>query len=161
MNKTEQLAKEWLMRHGYTEDDIIFQSATSPDFILSDGKSIEVKKVNNHTLAIYQSQWEQLQAQADCSIAIFNNISIEPLAVISVCEINPPLFKKNGYVIKIKDDGMEKWRRHLQILSQLRGMHFRNRSEFWGQYHIIKGDNQNGYLSSKVQIKKGIGRAIK
>jgi len=98
MNKTEQLAKEWLMRHGYTEDDIIFQSATSPDFILSDGKSIEVKKVNNHTLAIYQSQWEQLQAQADCSIAIFNNISIEPLAVISVCEINPPLFKKNGYV---------------------------------------------------------------
>ena len=27
-------------------------------------------------------------------------------------------FKKNGYVIKIKDDGLAKWHRHLYILSQ-------------------------------------------
>jgi len=137
MTKTEQLTKEWLMRHGYKEDDIIFQSATSPDFILSDGKSIEVKKVNNHTLTIYQSQWEQLQAQADCSIAIFNDISIEPLAVIKVCEIKPPMFKKNGYVIKIKDDGMEKWRRHLYILSLLRNRDL-SHYEFWREYHRLK-----------------------
>ena len=138
MTKTEQLTKEWLMRHGYTEDDIIFQSATSPDFILSDGKSIEVKKVKNHTLAIYQNQWEQLQAQADCSIAIFNDISVEPLAVIRVCEIKPPVSKKNGYVIKIKDDGMEKWRIHLQVLKQLRGRDFVDREEFWDEYHRLK-----------------------
>lgn len=137
MTKTEQLAKEWLMSLGYSEDDIVFRSVDSPDFLLSNGKSIEVKKVNGHTLSIYEAQWEKLKAQSDCSIAIFNETSSEPLTVIKVCEVNPPLFKKNGYVIKVKDDGLKKWRRHLQILSELRNKSLTHK-EFWREYHIIK-----------------------
>jgi len=144
MTKTEQLAKEWLLGLGYTEDQILFQSRHTPDFLLSDGRSIEVKKVQtppSRTVRIYGDQWERLQMQPDCSIAIFSEISAEPLAVIKVSEVNPPLFKKNGYVVKIVDDGMANWRRHLRILEELRNRQI-GREEFWKEYYILKNGSE-------------------
>jgi len=140
MNKTERKAKRWIMSLGYSVNDIVFQNIDSPDFLLADGSSIEVKRLcgNAHTLTIDEGQWLKLKAQANCSIAIFNDIAKEPLAVLKVSEIKPP-FGGNGYTIKIKDDGMKKWRRHLQILRQLRGS-FSSRAEFWGEYHRLKMD---------------------
>ena len=138
MNKTERKAKKWIMSLGYSESDIVFQNLDSPDFLLADGKSIEVKRiaVNSHTLVIDKVQWLKLKARRKCSIAIFNDKSKTPLAVLKVSKIKPP-FGGEGYAIKIRGDGLDKWRRHLWILKQLRGP-FSSRAEFWRQYHAIK-----------------------
>ena len=123
-------------------NEIVFQGTDSPDFLLADGNSIEVKRIsdNSHTITIDECQWIKLKTQPNCSIAVFTDISKEPVVLMKVSEIKPP-FGGNGYTIKIRPDGMNKWRRHLRILKQLKGP-FSSRAEFWKQYHILKATSE-------------------
>jgi hypothetical protein len=66
MNQTEQKAFQYLISTcGYTEDDVIFQPCRSPDFVCSDGKSFEVKKIVNRKIMFHRKQFEQFR-QANC-----------------------------------------------------------------------------------------------
>ncbi len=48
MNKTEYNAEKWLMSRGYKDEDIIFNSLKSPDFLCKDGKRYEAKRIKNN-----------------------------------------------------------------------------------------------------------------
>ena len=61
MNKTELMAKEWLEKKGYHENDMIFRPQVSPDFICKDGKRYEVKFLYGNKLLFYNKQVKQLK----------------------------------------------------------------------------------------------------
>lgn len=119
MNKTEERARDWLIGEiGYSPEDIVFRSSKSPDFILANGISVEVKRVTGKTLTIRETQWLDLQS-CNCLIAIFDDVCSVPKALIPVQGLKPPT-TWGEYTIKVNPDGMAKWRLHLQILSELR-----------------------------------------
>jgi len=120
MNKTEERARTWLIGEvGYSPEDIVFRSTKSPDFVLADGISVEVKRVTGKTLTIPEYQWLDLQNCQNCLIAIFDNVCVVPKALIPVKGLKPPA-TWGEYTIKVSPDGMAKWRFHLRILSELK-----------------------------------------
>lgn len=62
MNKAEMLAFELLKKRGYKEEDIIYQGSKNPDFVCSDGKRFEVKRVyGKNELLFTEKQMEELR----------------------------------------------------------------------------------------------------
>ncbi len=62
MNLTEQKALRWIMKQGYSENDIVFRSRETPDFITSDGTTYEAKKIyGKNKVWIYTTQVEKLR----------------------------------------------------------------------------------------------------
>jgi len=61
MNQIELLGFEWLRKHGYEEKDIRFNCNKSPDFICSDGKRYEVKKIQKNQILFYPIQITSLK----------------------------------------------------------------------------------------------------
>ncbi len=70
MNKTELLAKEWLINKGYKEAEIIFVPNSSPDFICRDGERYEVKYLYGKRLLFTESQIKNLLPKD--KILVFN-----------------------------------------------------------------------------------------
>jgi len=60
MNKTELLAKDWLIKKGYKAKDII-KTSLSPDFTCTDGKRFEIKKLYGNKLIFYSNQIKYLK----------------------------------------------------------------------------------------------------
>ncbi|MBC8521368.1 MAG: hypothetical protein H8D26_05195, partial [Methanomicrobia archaeon] len=62
MNKAEIIAFELLKKRGYEEEDIIYQGTKNPDFICTDGKRFEVKRIyGRNELLFTQKQMKELQ----------------------------------------------------------------------------------------------------
>ena len=136
MNKTEELALNWLVNsYGYDRNSIIFQHSTSPDFILPDGMAVEVKNLKGYTLNIALSQWENINNVKFCVIAIFKGKSV-PEALIPVQALKPPC-RLGKYRITILPDPLEKYHRHLNLLSRLKGKGL-NPQDFWVEYRKQK-----------------------
>jgi hypothetical protein len=60
MTATERIVKEWLVSKGYSESDIVFNRKGSPDFILPDGRRIEVKRPISGCLWFTHKQLSEL-----------------------------------------------------------------------------------------------------
>ena len=61
MNKSERIAREWLIKEkGYKKEDIFFQSNDTPDFVCTDGKGYEVKRLYGTSVLIYEKQTQNL-----------------------------------------------------------------------------------------------------
>jgi hypothetical protein len=58
MTITERIVKEYLLKNGYKEEDIFFNRYGSPDFILSDCRKIEVKRLYNNSIYFTKKQIE-------------------------------------------------------------------------------------------------------
>jgi len=80
MTLTERLFKEWLLKNGYTDDDIKYNHKSSPDFILSDGRRIEVKRPMRGYIYFTRKQW--LSLDDDVEIAIVHEDYPEPIAIV-------------------------------------------------------------------------------
>jgi len=63
MNRTEQLAKSWLMRQGYKEEDITFRYDKTPDFVCADGKRYEVKRLYGKNIFFGETQMRSLRKE--------------------------------------------------------------------------------------------------
>jgi hypothetical protein len=71
LNKTEVMALKWLKTQGYSEEDIFHNTRASPDFMCTDGKQYEVKKVYCNTLIFTDLQLKTLNS--DVIILVFDN----------------------------------------------------------------------------------------
>ena len=87
LNRTEQKAKEWLIRKGYKEEEIIFNAKGSPDFTTADGKGYEVKRLYGSRIIIYGSQYEQMQKLTDVTLLVFDDEREDPRLQIPFTEI--------------------------------------------------------------------------
>lgn len=142
MNETEKKARAWLIGElGYSPDAIIFRSTRSPDFVLADGMSVEVKRITGKTLNIPERQWLDLQNCKNCFIAIFAGDCKVPKAFIPIERLKPPT-TWGQYTIKVNPDGMAKWRLHLQILSELKGKGL-TRDQLRTEYQIKRNEYGN------------------
>jgi len=89
MNKTERKAFEWLLRQGVPKSSIHYQKRKSPDFVLSDGRMIEVKRIVGNTIFFGRKQFEELKRIADkVTVLAFRDESDEPI-VIEMRDIEP------------------------------------------------------------------------
>ena len=83
MNKSETKAKRWLVeKEGYKETDIVFQSVRTPDFLCSDGKSYEVKRLYQRTIWFYNTQIQQIREREKCLILAISDINDGPVAIL-------------------------------------------------------------------------------
>jgi hypothetical protein len=95
---TERLAKEWLLSQGYREEQIRFNKQSSPDFLLSDGRKIEVKRPVKGVIYFSQKQWNALSN--DVEVFIMHETSKEPLAIVPFSEVRKSF--ESGKVLSCK-----------------------------------------------------------
>ena len=114
MNRTEEAALYWLMfAFGYRRDQIHFQHGCNPDFILPENIGVEVKRCSKTGIVnIPEHQWLELEKQDNCYLLIYDP-SVKFKAFIHVPTIIPPVTIKGCY-IKVKPDGLGKWRDYLK-----------------------------------------------
>ena len=82
MNLTEQKAYQWLRNHGASEESIIFQPHTSPDF-LTDIGNFEVKSTQGKTIMVCENQLPLLAAKEKTTFLVYTKNSVEPLVLTS------------------------------------------------------------------------------
>jgi hypothetical protein len=88
MNATEERAYSWLLRTKmYPPDDIVFQSARSPDFLTRDGRGWEVKYVRNGTVTFYGTQLQQLREHPNVTVVCFDRRD-EPVLVAPFADVS-------------------------------------------------------------------------
>ena len=95
MNKSEGKGYKWLLKQGYKEEDIVFQTK-GIDFICADGKGYEVKRLYGHVIWFHKGQLERTRGENN-SVLVFDDDREEPLAVIPSMEL-----EKNKVISGIK-----------------------------------------------------------
>ena len=123
MNKSEIKGLNWLISNGYSEQEIVFQARRTPDFLTSDGKGWEVKKVyGKNTFWMSISQFERIKLMKNTTIVIFNDEFDTPITTIPAENIEPNkiyngirfvLSKKNSNLIEITANTMHRLRIHI------------------------------------------------
>ena len=93
MNKTEKKAYRWLLRR-YSKEDIIFQRRKNPDFLTTDGKGYEAKRLYGNTIWFTQRQFEEIKNLENVTILVFSDDKDEPILTF------PATMLKNGLIIK-------------------------------------------------------------
>jgi len=86
MDITEKKAYNWLLTKGYTPKDIIFQKRKNPDFLTSDGKGFEAKRLRQRTLWFTSNQFEELKA-VGAIILGFRDESAEPFITLQASDL--------------------------------------------------------------------------
>jgi hypothetical protein len=76
---TKRMALEFLLRSGYRREDIRFNRRGSPDFILSDGRRVEVKRPVEGRIYFTAKQWRELDD--DVEIFILHEGMEEPVSI--------------------------------------------------------------------------------
>ena len=123
MNKSEIKGLNWLISKEYLEQEIVFQARKTPDFLTSDGKGWEVKKVyGKNTIWMSASQFERIKTMKNTTVVVFNDESDTPIITIPAenIEVNKiyngirlVLPKKNTNLIDIGDKTMHRLRIHI------------------------------------------------
>ena len=70
VNKTELMAKEWLIKGGYKDNEIRKNGRQTPDFVCSDGKRYEVKFLYGNQILFYNKQIPSMKDED--MVIIFN-----------------------------------------------------------------------------------------
>lgn len=95
MTKTERLALSWLLRQGYGEGDVKFNWRGSPDFLLADGRRVEVKRLYGDTIIFSEKQLGELADEDE--VAVFREGDEEPVAVFPFREVKEAL-RRGGWL---------------------------------------------------------------
>lgn len=85
MNKTQELALNWLISQGYKKQDIVFRQG-SPCFSIKD-KKFDVKRFYGNQIIFYNNQYIQLKKNLNTIILIFRDNETEPYLKINFNEI--------------------------------------------------------------------------
>ena len=88
MNATEKRARKWLSEtRGLSEDEIIFYSNKTPDFILPDGSKYEIKLLYKDKVILFPSQLKTLEEQPDITVLVFARSGLSPMTTIPAGEL--------------------------------------------------------------------------
>lgn len=87
MNEIEQRAYNWLINVcKYRPNEIVFQRTKTPDFITTDGKGYEAKKLYGAIVWFYSQQIERLKENQNNTVLVFNS-GVLPKAIISSADL--------------------------------------------------------------------------
>jgi hypothetical protein len=104
MTVTKRMALNWLLK-SYRREDIRFNRRGSPDFMLSDGRKVEVKRPIGGWIYFTAKQWRQLSD--DVEVFIVHEAREEPL-IIPFKEFREAaqkgIFKVRGYPFAIGEE---------------------------------------------------------
>jgi len=111
MNKTEQKAYRWLLQHGYSEKDIVYQRRRSPDFLTSDKKGFEVKKLyGKNVIKFGPTQFSGLKSLKNVTVLVFAEDTDE-----LITQFPSNKLEKNGVINGIKIFATDYGLIHLEI----------------------------------------------
>lgn len=125
MNQTERIAFEWLKNKGYKEQEILFRSSKTPDFVCNDGKRYEVKLAYSNQILFSKSQIKYLK-DGDY-ILVFNNRDFMVDEFLwknrnkSKFTIKVIDYMKNRRILKISAENQE-WLVDLKFENRCRGI---------------------------------------
>jgi len=103
MNATELTARRWLAQEaGVAEEEVVFSSSGTPDFVMPDGSKYEVKRLYRNKIILYPSQVRTLREQNDISVIVFRGGSDKPTAVIPAGELVQALDSGKNSVLNIR-----------------------------------------------------------
>ena len=84
LNKTEIKGYNWLLSKGYSINDIKFQCNITPDFLTSDGKGWEIKRIfARNKIFMSVLQFKRIKQMVDTQVVIFNDESAPPIFTIA------------------------------------------------------------------------------
>ena len=107
MNDNEQKAFNWLILQGIKKEEITFRRNKSPDFILKNGKNIEVKTIHHNHITFFKGQFDKLRDTDNVNIMIFKNGRLI---------MNFPFSEIDNQKIKYWIDSHYENKKHLQIV---------------------------------------------
>jgi len=87
MNKTQQIALDWLLKEGYKKEDITFRQNKCPSFITKDNKKFDVKRLYGSQIIFYNSQYQQIKKDIKTMILIFKDNESSPFLKLKFEEI--------------------------------------------------------------------------
>lgn len=102
MNKTEKMAKQWLLKQGIAEKDLFYQHSRSPDFIdLKRQHGYEAKRLYTKSIILWKRQYEIMKGlNFPTTILVFSGKQAEPDAKIPLDEIDPETTIWHGVLIR-------------------------------------------------------------
>jgi len=118
MDKTEKKAYDWLMTKGYTPKDIIFQKRKNPDFLTSDGKGFEAKRLRQRTLWFTSNQFEELKAKEAVTLG-FRDESMEPFLILQASDLKEGIVEGVRIAVTKPSYGEAKRRNVYDLLQQV------------------------------------------
>jgi len=103
MNVTELTARRWLAQEASVrEEEVVFSSNMTPDFVMPDGSKYEVKRLYRDKIILYPSQVSALREQNDISVLVFRGGDDKPTAVIPASELVQALDSGENSILNIK-----------------------------------------------------------
>ncbi len=88
LTETESAALTWIARVNNVSADKVFKQIGSPDFVLENGKSYEVKTLVGRAVYISENQCSRiLQSNPDCEFLVFKSGDNIPILSILVSDI--------------------------------------------------------------------------
>lgn len=103
MNATELTARRWLARQaGVAEEEVVFSSSRTPDFVMPDGSKYEVKRLYRDKIILYPSQVRALREQDDIIVIIFSDGNEKPTATILAKILVQALDRGENSILNIK-----------------------------------------------------------
>jgi len=147
MSLIEKKAFDWLLRQGYREEDITYNPNSTPDFVTSDGRGWEVKRLYKGRIEFTKNQLEVLKKSPNITVLVFAPRSEEPVLTFKGTDV------KMGAVINGIVIGSAKKKRYrvsftlsrdaIRILNLLRRVYDDNASRavetaIWFVYGLYK-----------------------
>ena len=87
MNKTQQIALDWLIKEGLKKEEISFRQNKCPCFTTKDGKKFEIKRLSGSQIIFYNSQYRQLKKDPKTQILVFKDNENSPILKFKFEEI--------------------------------------------------------------------------
>ena len=81
---------QWILKILAVSQDDIYRQAGSPDFILTDGRSFDTKRLTGQAVYISRLQLNMITASyPDTNVLVFKPREPDPIAIIPVTYIDP------------------------------------------------------------------------
>lgn len=98
MNASEGIAYQWLLtERGYSPEEVRFRTRDTPDFILADGSSYEVKRLYGRSVVFTDGQWERIM-DAGADILVVEEERV--IDVIGNTELKDQPKRVRGYSVQ-------------------------------------------------------------
>jgi hypothetical protein len=106
VNKSETKAYNWLLKQGYSKQDIVFQYRENPSFLTSDERGYEAKRLYANTIWFTPHQFSELRKMKNTTILVFPDDCEEPILRFPSLELREGVI---GGGIKVKVAKMERF----------------------------------------------------
>ena len=118
MNKSEEKGYRWLLKQGYKEKDIVYQRR-GIDFLCSDGKKYEVKRVYGSMIWFHSEQLKEIRDERECVVLVIRDEKEDPVTIIpserlengaiiegiKIVDIGERREKPRGNIVRVRNNG--------------------------------------------------------